>query len=78
MSGALAERVFALKLEKVGFTDLAPVDRRPFGIDDAARYPLFTAEVIALMRDLLPPERRDQVATGVTFTARKPLEVPRG
>lgn len=76
MSGALAERVFAHKLRKVGFTGLTVVERRPFGIADAARYPLFTAEVIALMHDLLPPERRDEVATGVTFTARKPM-VPR-
>jgi arsenite methyltransferase len=76
VSGALAERVFAHKLEKVGFTDLTVVERRPFGIADAARYPLFTPEVIGLMDELLPPERHDEVATGVTFTARKPVEVP--
>ncbi len=72
MSGALAERVFADKVEKVGFTDLAIIERRPFGIDDVARIPLFTPDLIELMRDLLPVEQHDQVAVSVTLTARKP------
>lgn len=74
MSGALAERVFAHKLEKIGFTDLVTVGRRPFGLRDAARYPLFTPDLIDLMRDLLPPDRQDEVAMSVTVTARKPKE----
>jgi len=72
VSGALAERVFADKVEKVGFTDLAIIERRPFGIDDVARIPLFTPDLIELMRDLLPVEQHDQVAVSVTLTARKP------
>ena len=72
MSGALAERVFATKLENVGFTDLAVVDRRAFGLDDAARYPLFTPDLIELMGELIPADRQDEVAIAVTLTARKP------
>ena len=72
MSGALAERVFADKIEKVGFTDLAIIERRPFGIDDVARIPLFTPDLIELMRDLLPVDQHDEVAVSVTLTARKP------
>ena len=72
MSGALAERVFADKLEAVGFTDLVVVDRRPFGLRDAARYPLFTPDLIELMHRLLPEERRDQVAIAITATVVKP------
>lgn len=72
MSGALAERVFAEKLERVGMRDIAVVERRPWGIDDCARYPLFDDELIALMRRVLPPEDHDAVATVVTFTARMP------
>ena len=72
MSGALAERVFADKIEKVGFTDLDFIERRPFGIDDVARIPLFTPDLIELMRDLLPVDQHDQVAVSVTLTARKP------
>ncbi len=76
MSGALAERVFATKLENVGFTDLAIVERRPFGLDDAARYPLFTPDLIEMMRELLPVDRQDEVAVGVTLTATKPDDGP--
>jgi arsenite methyltransferase len=72
VSGALAERVFAHKLAKVGFTGLVVRERRPFGLEDAARYPLFTTDLIELMRTLLPPERQAEVAVAVTVTARKP------
>lgn len=72
MSGALAERVFATKLENVGFEELAIIERRPFGLHDAARYPLFTPDLIELMDELLPPDRKDEVAVSVTLTARKP------
>lgn len=72
MSGALAERVFAHKITKIGFRDLTVVDRRRFSIDDAARYPLFTDELITLMRELLPPDSHDEVATAITLVARKP------
>lgn len=72
MSGALAERVFAHKIDKIGFTDLQIIDRRRFSIDDAARYPLFTGDLIELMRELLPAEQHDDVATAVTLTAHKP------
>lgn len=71
MAGALAERVFATKLHNVGFTDLRVVERRPFTIDDAEAYPLFTPDLIALMRTLLAPERQAEVATVLTLTARR-------
>lgn len=72
MSGALAERVFANKLEKVGFADLEILERQPFGLEDAARFPLFTPDLIELMRELIPESRQDEVAVSVTLTARKP------
>ena len=72
MSGALAERVFARKIAKVGFVDLAVAARQPFGLADAARYPLFTPDLIDLMRRLLPAEQHAEVAVAVTVTARKP------
>lgn len=68
----MAERVFARKLEKVGFTEISIGERHPFGIEDAAIFPLFTDEVIALMRELIPPERTDAVAISVIAKARKP------
>jgi arsenite methyltransferase len=72
VSGALAERVFAHKIEKVGFTEPVVHERRDFSIDDAARYPLFTEDLIELMRELLPAARQRQVAASVTLTAHKP------
>ncbi len=72
MSGALAERVFADKMTNVGFADVKVVERHPFGLADAARYPLFTPELIELMRRLLPNRQHAEVAVAVTMTAHKP------
>lgn len=50
----------------------------PVGIDECTQYPLFTAELIALMRRLIPPDRHTAVARSVIFTAQKePKEGPR-
>lgn len=68
----MAERVFAGKLEKVGFTDVWVGGHRPFGIDEAILYPLFTPEVIEVMRRTIPPDHQDHVATSVIVKARKP------
>lgn len=69
----MAERVFAGKLQRAGFADVWVGGHRPFGIDEAALYPLFTPEVIDLMRRTIPPEHHDHVATGVIVKARKPV-----
>jgi hypothetical protein len=45
---------------------------RPFGIDQAALYPLFTPEVILVMRQTIPAEHQDHVVTGVIVKAQKP------
>ncbi len=60
------------KLEKAGFTDVRRGEQSTHGIDDCAQYPLFTPELIALMRRLIPPARHGAVARSVLFTARKP------
>lgn len=70
----MAERVFAAKLQGVGFENVWVGGHRPSGIAEASHYPLFTEEVIELMRKTLPPERHDHVATGVVVKARKPVE----
>jgi hypothetical protein len=46
----------------------------PFGIDEALLYPLFTPEVVDVMRRTIPPDHQDHVATGVIVKARKPGE----
>jgi arsenite methyltransferase len=72
VSGALAERVFAEKLERASFEDVWVGGHRSYGIEDAARYPLFTPELIEVMKRTIPPERQDHVATGVIVKARRP------
>lgn len=72
MAGALAERVFAEKLGRAGFIDVWVGGHRPTSIDEASLYPLFTDDVIRLMRQTIPKERHDHVATAVIVKARKP------
>ena len=60
------------KLQKAGFADVRRGEELPFGIDEAARYPLFTPELIALMRRAIPTERHATVLRSVIYTAWKP------
>ena len=70
MSGALAERDFVEKLVKAGFEDIEVVTRRPWGVDECALYPLFTNELIGLMRTLIPVEDQWRVANSIVVKAR--------
>jgi arsenite methyltransferase len=70
VAGALTERDFVEKLERAGFGDIAIRERRPVSIDDLTLYPLFTEEIIDLMRKLIPHDRQGAVATAVVVTAR--------
>ncbi len=72
MAGALAERVFAEKLEKAGFGSVTVGERLPFGIDDVASYPLFTPALIDVMRRTIPADRQGRVATSVIARAHTP------
>jgi arsenite methyltransferase len=78
VSGALAERAFAAKIERMGFTDVWIGERVPYGVEEAALYPLFTPEVIDLMRELIPPDRQTDVAVSVIARARKPASATSG
>ena len=71
MSGALAERVFAEKLERAGFAKVWVGGRRSFGIEDAALMPLFSPEVIEVMRRSISGDQQDRVATAVIIKASK-------
>jgi hypothetical protein len=72
VSGALPERAFGRKIEKVGFEEVWIGERIPFGVDQVGLYPLFTPALVDGMRRLLPPERASRVATSVIAKARKP------
>jgi arsenite methyltransferase len=72
ISGALSERVFTKMLHNAGLTDVEMSNREPFGIDDVALYPLFTPEVLDLMRRLIADDRRERVAVGLIVRATRP------
>jgi arsenite methyltransferase len=75
VAGALAEEGFLHKLDRAGFQRAEVVHRTPLSIDDCALYPLFSDEVIRLMRTLIPIELHAQVAIAVVVKAQLP-EVP--
>jgi arsenite methyltransferase len=58
VAGALTARDFVTKLEKAGFRDIGIVSRESIGIDRLGLYPLFTAELLDLMRRLIPSGRQ--------------------
>ena len=71
MAGALTERDFVEKIVQAGFRDITIHQRESVSIDDLALYPLFTNEVIELMRTLIPTKRQTAVATAIVLTAQK-------
>lgn len=72
VAGALAEGDFRRQLERAGFIDVRVLHREALGIEDCALYPLFSEEVIELMRRLIPPERQGDVAVAVVVAAELP------
>ncbi len=70
MSGALTERDFVEKLSKAGFTDIEVVHRRPISVDEWSIYPLFTEELLELMRTLIPEPKQAAVAVSIVVKAR--------
>jgi quercetin dioxygenase-like cupin family protein len=77
IAGALSERIFARKLDRAGLVDVEMSERSPLTLDDVALYPLFTPEVLTLMRRLLPDDTRKHIATSLIVRARKPaIRIP--
>lgn len=72
MAGALTERDFVEKLESAGFEQIEVRDRQPMSVDDAALYPLFTPDLLELMRTLIPLERQRELAVAIVVTAALP------
>jgi hypothetical protein len=72
VSGALTERVFVTKLARVGFRNITLCNRFGFSLDRAADYPLFTADLIELMKMLIPGEKHGRVAVSLIVKADLP------
>jgi len=64
--------VLLKKFFNVGFEEITVVDRRPFGLDDLTRYPLFAPEFIDFMRKVMPPRRHRELVRSIVVTARPP------
>ena len=62
------------KLVNVGFEEIVLGERRPFGLDDLRRYPLFSPDVLDFLRRTMPSRRHDELVFGIVVTARKPRE----
>jgi arsenite methyltransferase len=60
------------KLQRAGLTGAQVLHRQPLSIDDCALYPLFSDDVIALMRKLIPTERRGRVAVALVVKSLLP------
>jgi SAM-dependent methyltransferase/TusA-related sulfurtransferase len=71
-AGAMAERALLRALGRVGLVDVEVRERHPFGVEDCARFPLFTPDLLEVMRTTIPPDRQPAIATVVTVTARQP------
>lgn len=73
-AGAMAERALLRALDRVGLVDITIRERHPFGVEDCARFPLFTPDLLDVMRATIPAQRQPTIATVVTVTARRPLQ----
>ena len=62
------------KFVNVGFDKIVLGERRPFGLDDLRRYPLFSPDFLDFLRRAMPPQRHDDLVYSVVVTARKPCE----
>jgi SAM-dependent methyltransferase/TusA-related sulfurtransferase len=76
VSGAMAERTLLRSLGRVGLVNVTVHERRAVGIADCARYPLFSSELLAVMRRTIPPDRQDRFAGSITVSARKAAASP--
>lgn len=73
IAGAVSERVLAAKLARVGLVDVELGGHVAVGIDDVAVYPLFTRDVLDLMRRLIPAGAQQRIAEAMLVRARRPL-----
>jgi arsenite methyltransferase len=73
-AGAMSERVLLRSIQRVGLVDTTIRERHPFGVQDCARFPLFTPALLAVMRATIPAEQQAEVATCLTLTALQPLQ----
>jgi hypothetical protein len=62
------------KVANVGFGEVAVADRRPFGIDGLARYPVLPQEFVDFLRRVIPADRHEALVWSLVVLGRKPEE----
>lgn len=72
LSGALSETALYKGLRRAGFREVGIDALHPFGIAECALYPLFSDELLDLLRSRVPRERHDRIAQSVFVCGRKP------
>ena len=70
------EPVLLKKFFNAGFEEIRVVDRKPFGLAELARYPLFAPEFLDFLRKVVPSHRHEELVYSIVVTARKPDSVP--
>jgi len=64
--------VLLKKFHNVGFEGVEVVARRPFGLGELVRYPLFAPEFLDFLRRVIPSHRHGELVYSIVVTARKP------
>lgn len=64
--------MLARKISNVGFEAIELEDRRPVGIEELVRYPIFPEGLRDFLRRAIPEARHDELVWSVALTARKP------
>ena len=57
-------------MQRAGFRDIRIHERRTVGIDELADYPLFTDDLVDLMRRLIPAHAHRQIGFAIVVTGR--------
>ena len=71
LSGALSQTALYKGLRRAGFRDVGIERLEDFGIAECELYPLFTDELISLLRRLVPEQRHHRIAASVLARGRK-------
>lgn len=66
------EPVLLKKFFNAGFEEIRVVDRKPFGLAELARYPLFAPEFLDFLRKVVPSHRHEELVYSIVVTGRKP------